>query len=697
MAVQAAGLIDQAILAGRFLAQVAQAQSQGDALNAELFAMKELEYHILGLPRTTKRLIAVLVDVALCLFSTATAFALRLDGWIFPTLIQSSAYLGSIAIAIPIFISFGLYRAIFRHAGRGAMFTVLRACGLYGLAYAAIFTFVSVPSVPRTIGLIQPLLLYLSVGGTRVLAHYLLGGGYQAFLRQKLRRRVLIFGAGSAGRQLAAALASSNEMELVGYVDDDVGLQGHFLNGKRIFSSDGLADLIDRLAVDDLMLAIPSAPRKRRAEIVESLRGTIISIRTVPGLMDIAHGRIKVQDLRELDIVDLLGREIVPPNQMHLASNITDKVVMVTGAGGSIGSELCRQILDLKPRTLVLFENSEFNLYSIGQELEKSNDDGTSSPLTEIVNILGSVVDTKRLSSVFELWRPETVYHAAAYKHVPIVEENPSEGVLNNVKGTLLVARNAIAAGTSDFVLISTDKAVRPTNVMGATKRLAELVLQALADQATGTRFSMVRFGNVLGSSGSVVPLFRQQIKSGGPITLTHEGITRYFMTIPEAALLVIQAGAMAKGGEVFVLDMGEPVKIIDLARRMIELSGLRVQSESCPNGDIAIDCVGLRPGEKLYEELLIGDNPEPTSHPRIMMAKETLLPMVKLEPELVALFAQAESGNTQGVIRALQQLVPESTGLTDNSRRSPKSPALLFDAEIAELGGRMQQVAGLS
>lgn len=629
-----------------------------------------LSYRVLKLPRAAKRAVALAVDIVLCLGTVAMAFALRLDQWVFPQGMQYLAYIGSVVISLPIFISFGLYRAIFRYAGRGALVSVFRACALYGLIYSTFFTFISLPGTPRTVGLMQPILLFVAVGASRFFAHYMLGGGYKRLLSQGKRRRVLIYGAGSAGRQLAAALASSHDMLLVGFVDDDSALHGNLLNGKRIYPGTKLPALIRKLEVDDLLLAIPSATRKRRTEIIDHLRGIVVSIRTVPGLMDIAHGRIKMQDLRELDIVDLLGRETVPPSEFLLARNIVGKVVLVTGAGGSIGSEICRQIIKLRPKRLVLLESSEFNLYAIDQDLDACNDDGLGGRLTAIVSVLASVQDAERLAIIFEQWRPDTVYHAAAYKHVPIIEENPAEGVRNNVLGTLNLVRQAIGSRTANFVLISTDKAVRPTNVMGATKRLAEQVLQAHAATPTHTRFSMVRFGNVLGSSGSVVPLFRQQIKAGGPVTLTHAEITRYFMTIPEAALLVIQAGAMAKGGEVFVLDMGEPVKIIDLAHRMIELSGLKVQDESHPDGDIAVTCVGLRPGEKLYEELLIGKNAEPTTHSRIMKAQESFIPLTQLEPELEALFAYAKMGDSQAVIDGLCRLVPEAQNLSDNTKR---------------------------
>lgn len=621
---------------------------------------------ILRLPRVAKRAIALAVDIILCVATVAAAFALRLDGWTYPTTTQAFAYGGAVVFAIPLFISFGLYRAIFRYAGWGALVSVVRACVIYALVYSFVFTAVGIPEVPRTVGLIQPALLLLAIGASRAFARSLLGGGYQALLGQGLRRRVLIYGAGSAGRQLAAALANSSDMHLLGFVDDDPHLRGSLLNGKRIYGGDRLYELIEKLEIDDLLLAVPSATRKRRAEIIDGLRGTHASIRTLPGLMDIAHGRVTMQDLRELDIIDLLGREAVPPNTPLLARNITGKVVMVTGAGGSIGSELCRQIIELQPTLLLLVEFSEFNLYAIDQELEKKRASHSVPGSFQIIPILASVQDEHRMAAVFEAWKPNTVYHAAAYKHVPLVEHNPAAGVRNNVFGTLTVARLARDHGTQDFVLISTDKAVRPTNVMGTSKRLAELVLQAMASESDNTRFSMVRFGNVLGSSGSVVPLFRQQIKAGGPLTITHKDITRYFMTIPEAAQLVIQAGAMASGGEVFLLDMGEPVKIIDLAQRMIELSGLSIRDEARPDGDIEIRVVGLRPGEKLYEELLIGENPSSTSHPRIMKGNEHFIPWRDLEESLNRLDEAITNGDVDQIVGILKELVPEAQQITD-------------------------------
>jgi FlaA1/EpsC-like NDP-sugar epimerase len=618
-----------------------------------------LTEQILTLSRFSKRLIALASDVLLTVFSVATAYFLRLDQWVIPVGTQWLSYIGALVFSIPLFINFGLYRAIFRYAGWGALMAVVRACGVYGVIYSALFSAIGVAGIPRTIGIIQPILLFLAIGAARAVTRYWLGGGYQTFMRIGAQRRILIYGAGSAGRQLAAGLATSDEMDIVGFVDDDATLQGSVLNGKKIYGPDGLDQLIAKLDVADLLLAIPSASRSRRNEILELVRPTAATIRTLPGLADLAHGRVTVNDLRELDIEDLLGRDAVAPNQLLLAKNIADKTVLVSGAGGSIGSELCRQILQLRPEALLLVEQSEFNLYTIHQELEKLADNVDLKGI-KLVPLLGSVQDEARIDGILEAWKPDTIYHAAAYKHVPLVEFNPAEGVRNNVFGTLNMAQIAKKHSVRDFVLISTDKAVRPTNIMGATKRVAEQILQALAAEGGDTRFSMVRFGNVLGSSGSVVPLFRRQIKAGGPITITHEDITRYFMTIPEAAQLVIQAGAMAVGGEVFVLDMGDPVKIVDLARRMIELTGLSLRDEANPDGDIEIEIVGLRPGEKLYEELLIGDNPEETGHMRIMKANERSLVWHELSGLLEKLDWSTWSDGGSEIGKTLLTLVPE-------------------------------------
>ncbi len=617
----------------------------------------QLALPVLALPRFAKRFVALTVDLSLCVLTVWLAYYLRLGELI--SFAGSSEWstgatwagISSVGIALPIFIVSGLYRAIFRYSGWPALLAVARAVGIYGLLYASIFTAIGVPGVPRTIGIIQPILLLLFVGASRALARVWLGDQYQNILKKANRTKVLIYGAGSAGRQLVAAMANSPEMQVVGFLDDDDRLHGHVLNGQTIYNPADLETLAQTRGISDVLLALPGINQKRRNEILDQMRSAHVAVRTLPSLTDLAQGKVSISDLRELDIDDLLGREPVMPNHILLAMNIRGKVVMVTGAGGSIGSELCRQILSVRPQKLLLIEQSEFALYAIHQELEEK----VSGLEVTLVPLLASVQDTDRMQEIMSTWHPDTVYHAAAYKHVPLVEHNPAEGIKNNVLGTLRTAQAAARNGVADFVLISTDKAVRPTNIMGASKRLAELALQAIASTNPGTKFSMVRFGNVLGSSGSVVPKFRQQIRDGGPITLTHPEITRYFMTIPEASQLVIQAGAMAKGGDVFVLDMGESVKIMDLARRMIELSGLTVKDEKNPDGDIEIAITGLRPGEKLYEELLIGDNPKPTSHLRIMKAHEEFIPWADLESKLQAL-EMALSVNDVGVIRLMMQ-----------------------------------------
>jgi FlaA1/EpsC-like NDP-sugar epimerase len=617
-------------------------------------SISKLVVPILSLPRSAKRVVALSVDLALCVLAVWLAYYLRLGQFMALSGNALWAIAASILIALPIFIVSGFYRAIFRYSGWPALLAVARAIGVYGLLYASIFTAIGVEGVPRTVGIIQPILLLLFVGASRALARVWLGDQYQSILKHASRPKVLIYGAGKTGRQLAAAMANSHEMRVVGFLDDDDRLHGHVLNGQPIYNPNDLASLVSALRISDVLLAMPSIGRKRRNEILGHIRGAPVSVRTLPSVNDLAQGRVSVSDLRELDIDDLLGREPVNPNHILLSKNIVGKVVLVTGAGGSIGSELCRQILSVGPEKLLLIEQSEFALYAIHQELEEKLTDLK----TVLVPLLASVQDDVRMQEIMSTWHPDTVYHAAAYKHVPLVEHNPAEGIKNNVLGTLRTAKAAADNGVADFVLVSTDKAVRPTNIMGASKRLAEMALQALAATQAGTRFAMVRFGNVLGSSGSVVPKFRQQIRDGGPITLTHPEVTRYFMTIPEAAQLVIQAGAMAKGGDVFVLDMGESVKIMDLARRMIELSGLTVRDAQHPDGDIAIEITGLRPGEKLYEELLIGDNPKPTSHARIMKAHEDFIPWSDLEARLSALELALNANDVSLIRMMMQQLV---------------------------------------
>lgn len=617
---------------------------------------------LLVLPRPIKRTMALGADALMCAITVWMAFDLRMESWTAWSPAHFTAFVGAVAFALPLFIVFGLYRAIFRYAGLPALMTVLKAVAIYAVIYGFAFTWVGVPGVPRSVGILQPLLLLLGVTLSRAFVRYWLGGIYQSIVGRSALPQVLIYGAGSAGRQLAAALKTSPELVVAGLLDDDERLHGQVLNGLKIHDPAKIVDLVNKLRVTQVFLAIPSVNRARRNEILESVRAAHVQVRTLPGVMDLAQGKVHVSDLHELEVEDLLGRDPVPPNPLMMGKNIANKVVMVTGAGGSIGSELCRQIVKAKPATVLLVELTEFALYAIHHELQQALVDSGDDSLA-LVPLLANVRDADRMAEILRAWKPATVYHAAAYKHVPLVEHNPAEGIKNNVHGTMVTALQAALHGVSDFVLVSTDKAVRPTNVMGASKRLAEMVLQAqaqvMADLDGNTRFSIVRFGNVLGSSGSVVPLFRRQIKDGGPITLTDERITRYFMTIPEAAQLVIQAGAMASGGDVFVLDMGEPVKIMDLARRMVELSGLSVRDGANPDGDIEIEVTGLRPGEKLYEELLIGENPLPTVHKRIMKAHEEFLSWNALETQLGNLNKALDANDVPLIRSLLKGLVP--------------------------------------
>jgi len=628
------------------------------AIVAGWCSMSRFVAPMLALPRTAKRLLAMLVDIGLCVFTVWLAVSLRMDRWMPMTDAIRLAALASVAIALPMFVVFGLYRTVFRFGGSAAFTAIWQASVLYGLLYAVVFTVLGVDEVPRSIGLLQPPLLMVALSASRAFVGHWFGGNSRGrALASNALPRVLIYGAGAAGQQLCTAVSRDARMQVAGFIDDDARLHGGVVCGLPVLDPSTLASRKRDLAVSTVLLALPSISRKRRNEILNSLRQLRVAVRTLPSLTDLAHGRVQSGDLRELDIEDLLGRDAVPPDPALLASNVRGKVVLVTGAGGSIGSELCRQIVREQPRTLLLVESTEFALYSIHGELQQL--EGAAGSALRIVPLLASVRDARRMEEIISAWRPDTLYHAAAYKHVPLVEHNAAEGVKNNLLGTWVTARIAADHGVKDFVLVSTDKAVRPTNVMGASKRMSEMVLQALAHERAGqpgaTRFCMVRFGNVLGSSGSVVPLFRQQIQRGGPITLTHANITRYFMTIPEAAQLVVQAGAMGTGGDVFVLDMGESVRIIDLARRMVELSGLAVRDERDPDGDIEIEITGLRPAEKLYEELLIGDNPLPTSHPRIMKAHEDFLPWHELVQRLEAM-SRAVDANDLAAIRALLQ-----------------------------------------
>lgn len=630
---------------------------------------------LLELPRLAKQALVFFADVCFALLAVWLAFYLRIDqvGW--PVLKQGYVYGLSIIVFVPVFVRMGLYRAIFRYAGMSAVLTTALAVSIYGAFFFCILLWFRWDGVPRSIGLIQPILFLLLAGGWRIFVRYWLVEAVESGNSKKDKRRLLIYGAGEAGVQTASALNVMRDFTVRGFVDDDFTKVGRTINGVPIISPDSTAQFVARHHISDILLAIPSLSIKRRRKIIDQLQLLPVHVRSLPGMLDLASGKVSVSDFQELDIEDLLGREPVAPDQQLLTKNLTDKVVLVTGAGGSIGSELCRQIVRERPQKLVLLEHNEYGLYAIHQELQLLCKEQQLA--VDICPQLGSIRNLRRVRAVFERHQPHTVYHAAAYKHVPLVQENPSEGILNNVFGTLNVARAAMEAGVEQFVLISTDKAVRPTNVMGASKRMAELTLQALASAKVvnyapideqpydamppapnHTCFCMVRFGNVLGSSGSVVPLFRKQLRAGGPLTVTHAQVTRYFMTIPEAAQLVLQAGAMGEGGDVFVLDMGKPVKIVDLARRMIRLSGLTVKDDTHASGDIEIQVVGLRPGEKLYEELLIGDNPETTAHERIMKAHERFLPWEQLMPHLLSLRGAAKQGDAQGIHKVLTELV---------------------------------------
>lgn len=586
-------------------------------------AIQQLNDFLLHLPRSRKRMLAVSLDALLCAFTVWLAWCLRLEQWVAFGPMLAWATAGAWLLGLPLFARHGLYASIFRYAGWNALVAIGKASLTYGALYAFVFTVVGVPGVPRSVGILQPLLMLLALGASRLAVRLCLGDLYHHLHARARAPGVLIYGAGKAGMQLAASLLKMDDERLIGYLDDDPALQGRQLDGIPVHAPERLTELLCHEQVSSVLLAIPSASAERRKQVMELLRPHALRVRTLPGL------------------AELQGR-----------------TVLVTGAGGSIGSELCRQIMQWQPRTLLLLERSEYALYEIHRELAAAAQE-SGQPIPELVPLLGSVLDTMRINNVMRTWHPDIVYHAAAYKHVPLVEQNPLEGLRNNVWGTLVCAQAAARHGVERFVLISTDKAVRPTNVMGASKRLAEMVLQALDDagrkagRAGATCFTMVRFGNVLASSGSVVPLFRRQISQGGPVTLTHRDITRYFMTIPEAAQLVIQAGAMAHGGGVFVLDMGEPVRIYDLARRMIELSGQRVRDAEHPTEGIEIRITGLRPGEKLYEELLIGGNTEPTAHPRIMHAHEQFLPWDALQARFEQL-ARCMRARDHDAVRAL-------------------------------------------
>jgi FlaA1/EpsC-like NDP-sugar epimerase len=613
-----------------------------------------------GLNRSAKKIIAFLTDSAICIFAIWLAFSLRLGDWQLWTEPVRDVMLASFLFWPPLFLMFGVYRSIFRFAGSGTIIELARAISIFMLAMAVTFTVMAAPGVPRTIGILVPILFFLGLMMSRITVRYIISDllGQRAFGGEA--KRVLIYGAGSAGQQLALSTRHYPGMFLQGFVDDDKRLRGQRLDGSPVFHSGDLKEQVERLGVTDILLAVPSMSRSKRKRIVDELRQLSVHVQTLPQIQDIVAGKVTIADLREVEIDDLLGRDAVAPNELLMGRTIVGKIVLVTGAGGSIGSELCRQIMAIGPRKLVLVEMTEYALYKIEQELQEHVASGHFRSEIEIVPELVNTTAERPVSSLLASYRPDTVFHAAAYKHVPLLEHNPISGMGNNILSTKNLVLAADEAGVSHFILISTDKAVRPTNVMGATKRVCEQILQARAKAGSKTRFSMVRFGNVLGSSGSVVPRFKEQIANGGPVTLTHRDIIRYFMTIPEAAQLVIQAGSMAKGGEVFVLDMGKPVRIYDLASTLINLSGLTVRDDDNPDGDIAIEEIGLRPGEKLFEELLIGENPKPTKHERIMQAMEGHMEWNALSESLIMLETHIHAGDKDAAVQLLREMVPE-------------------------------------
>lgn len=610
--------------------------------------------------RDTRRLVAAVMDGVLCVVAVWIAYSLRLGTWsLFSAPVISFAGV-ALLFWYPVALLFGIYRSLIRFSGARTVAGLAVACATLAVPLLIVFVIFRWPVVPRTLAILHPIIFLMLLASSRIMIRFILLDLLNIISTKA--RRVLVYGAGRAGQQLALSLRHETQVYLVGFVDDDLRLDGQRLDGIPVFDSKRLESLLADTDVDEVLLAIPSASRARRREIIERLQKTDVYVRSLPSLTHIIEGSVTVNDLREIQIDELLGREAVAPNQVLMGKTVVGKTVMVSGAGGSIGSELCRQILQCHPKKLILLEQSEFALYAIEQELRGMV--AATGHDTPLVLELANVAERSTMMRVYGYHRPDTVFHAAAYKHVPLVEANPVSGLRNNVMGTLHSVEAAEAHGVANFTLISTDKAVRPTNIMGASKRVCELILQArAATRESSTTFSMVRFGNVLGSSGSVVPLFKAQIASGGPITITHRDITRYFMTIPEAAQLVIQATAMAKGGEVFVLDMGQPVRIVELARSMVRLSGLNVRDTEQPDGDIDIVETGLRPGEKLYEELLIGDNPEPTNHPRILRAQEKLWPWPEMKQALEQMDAVIRSSGDPGaMIRIIARLVPEYT-----------------------------------
>jgi len=622
--------------------------------------VKDITDNTFYLNRYSKRIIVIILDANLCILCTWLAFVLRLEELVLFKDFNFYVALISIAIALPIFWLSGLYRTIFRYTGLSIVLSIFISTFLYGLLYFLVIGVYGISSytpdfeiIPRSIGILQPMLLFFAILSSRLGIKYMLNinlGSKNLFNKKK----VLVYGAGDAGRQLVNSLENSLEFKVKGFLDDNIELHRQVLLGQTIYSPSKLEKLVKNEGVSLVFLALPSIGRDKRNKIIERLNQFKLIVKTLPSISEIVVGKITISDIKDLNIDDLLNREQVKPDTKLLNKNINFKNVLVTGAGGSIGAELCRQIAKLKANKLILLDLNEFALYKIHDELTILNKN------LKIIQLLVNTQDQEKLEMIFESFKVDTVYHAAAYKHVPLVEENICEGVKNNVFSTLAVAKASVIKKVSNLVLISSDKAVRPTNIMGASKRLSELCMQGIYEHTNdiNVNFSIVRFGNVLESSGSVIPKFKKQIKEGGPVTLTHKDVTRYFMTITEAAQLVIQAGAMGKHSEVFVLDMGKSIKIIDLINKMISLSGFTVKDKKNLTGDIEIKITGLRPGEKLYEELLIGDDPQKTDHPKIKKASDPFTPFAQLELDLNNLKNLLDKNRVKEVKELLEKLI---------------------------------------
>jgi FlaA1/EpsC-like NDP-sugar epimerase len=649
-------------------------------------AIQSQVLRLVALPRAARKSLVLALDCAVCLAVVPIAFWLRLGEWELWT--PRVIIFAAIALSAWLLVSLATrtYRSVTRFAGQHTLFALMRSCVFMSLVLAVLLLSLRIDSMPRTLSVIHPLVFFLGLAGERLLLSQLIVDALQGLRRIPTRRQVLIYGAGVSGQQLAASIRQDPSLYVVGFIDRNETLRDNVLEGKRIWHTADLELVLNVEKIDEVFIALPTARRSVRRAIVERIRHykSGVRVRVLPTLSQIASGRVSISDLREVQIEELLGRDEVAPDPVLMQRNITGCRVLVTGAGGSIGSELCRQIVRQRPSLIVLAEHSEHALYSIDIELREivRREELPVEICPELVN----VADERQCERMLRRHAVDTVFHAAAYKHVPMVESNPIAGIRNNVLSTLSTALASERCGVGKFILVSTDKAVRPTNVMGASKRVCELVVQARAAAQLETSYCSVRFGNVLGSSGSVIPRFRQQIAAGGPVTITHREATRYFMTIPEASQLVIQAGALAGDGEVLLLDMGEPVRIIDLARLMIELSGLSVADDDNPDGEIAFEEIGLRPGEKLIEELLIGGDCEGTAHPRIVKARESMLSWPALETQLGKLMGSLEDADSEAAIAMLRELVPEF--------RSPIDEARFAGTDVRELQLRVVREA---